>query len=87
MASRMRVAARVTEGPDEWATRMMRSLQIPSPSKNTAASLLALSHQVREARAENAWLELLDRENGLLMAMCRKISEERAATKEEVDHV
>jgi hypothetical protein len=78
LTSRMRAAARMTEGPDEWATRLLRALQIASPSKYSSDSLLKLSHQCREWQAESEFLDLIEREHALLIAMTRKCSEERA---------
>lgn len=82
MASRMRAASRMTETADEWTTHLMRSLQIPSPNKYSSASLLALTSQAREWRADGELLDLIERELGLLIAMTRKCAEERKDARE-----
>jgi hypothetical protein len=49
---------------------------------------LALGSAVRELEAERAWLELVEREGALVIAMARKISEDRQAARaaEETNH-
>ena len=81
VTNRMRAAARTSAGPDEWTSAMMLSLKITSPSKDSSTSLLDLSACVRELDCARAWLDLIDREFGLLTAMARKVNEERRAAR------
>lgn len=81
VTNRMRAAARTSAGPDEWTSAMMRSLKISSPSKDSSTSLLDLTSCVREWGCASAWLDLIDREFGLLTAMARKVNEERRAAR------
>jgi hypothetical protein len=45
--------------------------------------LIDLSSSVNEAGAAADWLDLIEREYGLIMAMARVCAEERRASKEE----
>lgn len=58
---------------------MLRSLKQPGPGKDSSGSLIDLTAQVREWACASAWLDLLEREHGLLIAMARKLNEERRA--------
>lgn len=79
MSTRLRAAARTSAGPDEWTSAMLRSLKQPGPGKDSSGSLIDLTAQVREWACASAWLDLLEREHGLLIAMARKLNEERRA--------
>lgn len=83
LQNRMLSAARRSTGPDEWATAMMRGLQIPVVSKSVSLLLLALGAGVREMGAAREWLDMIEREFGLLMAMTRLAAERQ---KEERDN-
>jgi hypothetical protein len=85
LTTRMRACARMSESVDEWATMMLRRLQIPAPSKYSSDSLLTLSHAVRELGAASDWLELIEREHALLIAIARKTSEERRDQRASAD--
>lgn len=77
LTTRMRTCAAMTANPDEWATLMLRKLQVPSPSRRSSDSLMSLSHAVRELGAASEWLDLIEREHGFLIASARQISEQR----------
>lgn len=79
---RMRQAARQTRNVDEWATKVMRRLQIPQLGNSGCSALLALSHAVREADAWREFRNIIDRETGLLEAMTRQVVEAEKAAKE-----
>lgn len=72
---RMRAATRTTSSVEEWHTAISRSLQLGSPSKAASSALLELVQTVGPFRG--AWLDLVERESGLLMAMCRLEAERR----------
>lgn len=71
LQNRMLSAARRSTSADEWATALCRGLQLPALGPRGAASLVALSGAVREAGAARQWLDVVQAEYGLLMAMAR----------------
>lgn len=77
VANRLRAAVNVTQTPEEWLSDMLRKLRLSAPSKDSSASLIDLSSQVREWGCASAWLDLVEREHGLLVALARKVNEER----------
>lgn len=79
---RMRSAARRSQTPEEWATALARGLQLPALSSSGSRALLDLVAAVAERGCAAAWLDLIEREYGLLMALCRLCAEERRATKD-----
>lgn len=81
IANRLRAAARTTTSPEEWASQMLRKLTLASPDKYSSASLADLSAHVREHGWANPWLDLLGREHGYLIALARKLNEERKAER------
>lgn len=83
MQNRMRSAARRTSSPAEWATQLLRGLQLPAPSSLASQALLDLDGYVREAGVGRAWLALIELEYGLLMALTRKCAEQRREAREE----
>lgn len=81
ISNRMRATARTSASPDEWTSAMLRSLKISAPSKDSSRSLIDLSSVVREWGCAGAWLDLVDREFGLLVALSRKLNEDRKAAR------
>jgi hypothetical protein len=78
LSDRMRGAVRTSESPEEWYTTMLRTLQIrAAPSLLSSTCLLELADHVRELGAASEWLDMVEREYGLLIAMARKTAEER----------
>lgn len=74
----MRGACRTSESPEEWFTTMLRTLQIQAaPSVSSSGCLLELSGHVRERGCAPDWLDMVEREYGLLIAMARKVAEQR----------
>ena len=70
-------ACRRCESPDEVATSMCRSLQLPALGSSGSRALIDLGAAVRELGAARAWLDVCERETGLIMAMARLSAEER----------
>ena len=81
ISNRLRAAARTTTSPEEWASQMLRSLKIAAPNKYSSASLADLAAHVRERGWARVWLDLLGREHGYLVALARKLNEERKAER------
>lgn len=77
LSNRMRSAARTSGTVDQWCTSLMRSLQIEAPDKASSDSLLALSHWVVETDAHLQMMGLIETEFGHMVAMARKILDER----------
>lgn len=84
--SRLLSAARRSTTADEWTTALLGGLQLPAlggsrKGGNSASRVLIdLTSAVREQDAAGEWLDLVQREYGLLMAMTRMAAEQRAAT-------
>lgn len=76
-------AARRAANPDEWSTLMLKGLRLQSLSKACSRALVELGASVKELGAQQAWLDLVEREIGLLMAMARLAAEERQAQRQE----
>lgn len=75
LQDRLRAAARTSSTVAEWVTQMSRSLGLSAPSSRFSEAVMSLDAEV--ADAGSAWLDLLESEWGLLMAMSRQISEQR----------
>lgn len=82
LQSRMRGAARTCATPEEWATTIARKLQIGAMSPSSARCLTDLVHVVTEQRCAAAWLDLVERETGYLMAMARLCAEQRKEARD-----
>ena len=81
--TRLRGAARTSETPEELATSMQRRLQIVNLGKGSCRALADLADYVREHSCATAWLDLLDREHGYVMALTRLAAEKRREAREE----
>lgn len=84
LQNRMRAAARTTATPEEWASSLCRGLQIQALGSAGARTLVELVHEVAERRCAPEWLDLVEREHTYLMALTRRVAEERAAKRSEV---
>lgn len=62
---------------------MLSGLRLQSLSSSASRALVDLGSTVREWSAQQQWLDMVERELGLLMAMARLAAEERAARKEQ----
>lgn len=84
LQSRMLSAARRSATADEWTTAVLRGLQLPAlggsrKGGNSASRVLIdLTSTIREADGAGEWLDMIQREYGLLMAMTREAAEKRA---------
>lgn len=87
LQSRSLAAAKMAQDPGEWATQVMRRLQIQSPGKWLSLRLLELQSEVTAlgSGGPGAWLDLVEREVGYLFARCREEAEKRKDRREEED--
>lgn len=81
ISNRMRAAARTSASPDEWTSAMLRSLKLSAPSKDSSRSLIDLSNTVREWGCAVAWLNIVDREFGYIIALTKSLNEDRKAAR------
>jgi len=77
MENRMRAAARQTASASEWASLMQRRLQIGNLPKGASSALIDLVRFCDEHQAHTEFLDLVERDHGLLVALTRQIVEER----------
>lgn len=77
-------AARRASTADEWVTMLCRGLQLPSLSSSASSALLALSHEARET-GQRVCLDVVERDLTLLLAMARKIAEDRRDARDAED--
>lgn len=82
IGDRMRAATRQSTGPEEWATRLCRSLQLGQPSSSTSHSMAALSVLLPDRRARGDWLDLIEREHAYVIALARLEAERRRDVRE-----
>ena len=80
ITERVRSATRTTTGPEEWMTKLLRDLQIGSPSSATAAAIEALTETARKYGVR-AWLALVEAEYAFIVARARRMAEERATAR------
>jgi hypothetical protein len=60
---------------------MSRSLRLAAPNASYSEALIGLENAVDDVGAQD-WLGMIDAEWGLLIAMCRSISEKRKEARE-----
>jgi hypothetical protein len=77
LQSRMLAASRQSESVEEWTTKMVRTLQLGALRVDSSRSSRDLADFVRENNCSRAWLDLIEREFGYLIAMARGIAEQR----------
>jgi len=77
LETRMLSSTRRAGNPDEWVTLMQRGLRLQSTSKALSLALIDLGASVREAAAQQQWLDMIEREAGLMIAMTRMAAEKR----------
>ena len=80
--NRVLSAARRSATVEEWGTAVAKGLQVTAPSSSTSSAFLDLANTVRDLGAAAEWFALLESEIGFLMAMTRKIAEERRGARE-----
>lgn len=71
-------AVRRAGSVDEWTTLLPRGLQLPTTLDSTGSSAIWELSKVAQDIGHTAVLDLMEREAGLIMAMARKLAEERA---------
>lgn len=81
LATRSRAASRTSANLAEWLTSMCRTLQIDTPDNWTSSAASALQSLLQSPRDVDQWLEMVDRENGFLMATLRVEADQRRADK------
>jgi hypothetical protein len=81
--SRMLSAARRSTTVDEWVSSLCRGLGLPALNSLASSAVVSLSAEVREADVSREWLDLMQREYGLLMAMTRLAADEARRAAEE----
>lgn len=72
---RMRAAARTSASVAEWHSAMLRGLQLGAPTSAACSGLSELQSTVGAASGD--FLDLIEREHGLLLAMARLEAERR----------
>lgn len=77
LQDRMRAAARSSASPEEWLTTMTRTLQLGAARPVSSRCFRDLADAVREHKAAPAWLDLIEREFGYLIAVARGVAEQR----------
>lgn len=84
MSDRMRAAARTTASVPEWTTALMRSLQLGAPGSSLSSAIEALTIAVAEV-GSSAFLDLIEREHGYVIARARLAAEKRRQAAEEAN--
>lgn len=79
ISDRMRAATRTQANPQAWLTKLMRDLQISTPSSSTSSALEALCDGVGVLGkiGPSEWLRLIDAEHAYIIARVRRMAEER----------
>ena len=77
LATRSRAAARTSASLPEWITSMCRTLQLDTPDSSVSGACLALQSLLQGQKDVDEWLEMVDRENGFLMATLRAEADAR----------
>jgi hypothetical protein len=81
LQERMRIAARTSDGPEQWFTTLCRELRLArAPSRDLSTSVLSLAELIGPDPGE--WLEWLEAEHGLVFARLRLEAERRKAESE-----
>ena len=81
LESRCRAAAMQCETISEWCSAVQRRLQIPSLSKGSSASLIALNSVCESDEAIDDALDMVSRDYGLLIALARNVVDEAKEAK------
>lgn len=77
LQTRMRAATRTCASPEEWVTSICRSLHLPPLNSSACSALIDLVAMVRERTQIRAWLALLENDDTYILALARRIAEER----------
>lgn len=83
VATRIRSSARQSTSPQEWGSRMLRGLRVTTPSVASSQALTELAAAVGPStKIASAWLQMVERETGFLIAEVRASREEKKAQRE-----
>jgi hypothetical protein len=77
LQDRVRAAARQTTSASEWASQVQRRLQIPSLSKDYCQVLIDLTQFCDEHQAHTEFLDMIERDHALLMALTQLTIDKR----------
>lgn len=77
ISDRMRAATRTQANPQAWCTKLLRDLQISTPSSSTSSALERLCEAVGIIGKPAEWLRLIDAEHAYIIARVRTMAEER----------
>lgn len=75
VSTRIIAAARTSTGAHEWSSKLMRSLRIESPSRESSRAIGELVAAV--GLDSDAWLSLVEREAGYIIAAVRVRRDDR----------
>ncbi len=78
MSTRIIAASRTSTGPQEWSSKLMRAMRIVSPSMLCSQAVDHLAVIVGSKNRDiDAWLTMVEREAGFIIASVRVRREER----------
>lgn len=76
LAERVRAASRRSTSVEEWATAVLRGLQIAGPTNSTSSALADLTRTVAARASADTFLRLVEREWAAMIA-CAQLEAER----------
>lgn len=77
LESRIQSSTRTTTSVAEWVTAMKRGLRLSTTSRSLSSAAVKLADAVETMTARNEWLDMVGREVGYIIAMCRLEAEDR----------
>lgn len=80
LQDRARASARQTTSASEWASQVQRKLQIPALAKDYSSTLIDLVRFCDEHQAHMDFLDMVERDHALLMALVQLTVEQRKET-------
>ena len=83
LETRMRSSERQAQDPEEWASLMLKKLQIEGASMNSCRSLVDLAKFVDTPEKNRAWLDMIERRHGMVIGTARLTAEQRKEAREE----
>lgn len=84
LQERFRAASMSSATCEEWVTSLVRWCRLGAPSKSRSLATIQLDEAVRGQRIAGQWLDMMERDYGLIFAMARSEAEERKARREQV---
>jgi len=86
LQNRARASAMMTASASEWVSAMLRGLRVGSLNSSGSQALLELVRVCDEAEGgHEAFLEYVEREHATLIALARKVTEERKEEQRKID--